>query len=397
LPCPLYHSGAAGIDMNQSIRRPNLISSPTRANILQHSREILIMSKNLELPEQNIELQGNILEENQLKSALKTEDKTIVSGNADNLTNGELADSTSKIWAIVWLSAALLAVSLAAIFIRFSEREISPNATVFNRLWIATAVFGLWKGAAAVRRRLSGDEVEGRSNYSYTLRDFLLLTAVGVVSSASLGFWAWSLTQTNVANSTVLRNLTPLFTTLGGWLLLGRRFDGRFLLGLAVAVGGAIAIGIDDLQTAGDNFAGDIAALLSAIFYAGNLLIAEHLRAKFPATTILMWRCFIGSILILPLVLLAGDRVFPYSWQGWLAVIALAVVCQAFGQGLLIHSLGRLSSGFVALFLLLEPAITAILAWLLFAEQLTFFNWLAFSVVLAGIYLAKSSGYAEKK
>jgi len=353
------------------------------------------MSKKLGLPEPNIEQQRNIWENNELNSALKTEDKTIVLGKPDSLTNGELADSQGKIWAIVSLSAALLAVSLAAIFIRLSEREISPNATVFNRLWIATAVFGLWNGAGEVRRRMSGNDVEVRS--SYTLRDFMLLTAVGVVSSASLGFWAWSLTQTNVANSTVLRNLTPLFTTLGGWLLLGRRFDSRFLLGMAVALGGAIAIGMDDLQTAGDNFAGDIAALLSAVFYAANLLIAEHLRTKFPATTILMWRCFIGSILILPLVLLAGDRVFPYSWQGWLAVMALAVICQAFGQGLLIHSLGRLSSGFVALFLLLEPVITAIIAWVLFSESLSLFNWLAFSVVLAGIYLAKSSAWADRK
>ncbi|MEG4282152.1 DMT family transporter [Microcoleus sp. A006_D1] len=354
------------------------------------------MSKNLGLPEQNIEIKRNILEDNQLNSALTTEEQTIVSGNQDNLTNGDLADSQGKIWAIVWLSAALLAVSLAAIFIRLSEREISPNATVFNRLWIATAVFGLWNGAGEVRRRLSGNDGEVRSA-NYTLRDFMLLTAVGVVSSASLGFWAWSLTQTNVANSTVLRNLTPLFTTLGGWLLLGRRFDSRFLLGMAVALGGAIAIGMDDLHTAGDNFAGDIAALLSAVFYAANLLIAEHLRTKFPATTILMWRCFIGSILILPLVVLAGDRIFPNSWQGWLAVIALAVICQAFGQGLLIHSLGRLSSGFVALFLLLEPVITAILAWMLFSESLSLFNWLAFSVVLAGIYLAKSSTSADNK
>ncbi|MEG3894432.1 MULTISPECIES: DMT family transporter [unclassified Microcoleus] len=353
------------------------------------------MSKNLGLPDQNIEIQRNIWQNNELNSALTTEEKTIVSGNPDSLKNGELADSQGKIWAIVSLSAALLAVSLAAIFIRLSEREIGPNATVFNRLWIATAVFGLWNGADAVRRRMSGDEVEERS--SYTLRDLILLTAVGVVSSASLGFWAWSLTQTNVANSTVLRNLTPLFTTLGGWLLLGRRFDSRFLLGLAVALSGAIAIGMDDLQAARENFSGDIAALLSAMFYAGNLLIAEHLRTKFPATTILMWRCFIGSILILPLVLLAGDRVFPYSWQGWLAVIALAVICQAFGQGLLIHSLGRLSSGFVALFLLLEPAIAAIIAWVLFSESLSLFNWLAFSVVLAGIYLAKSSISADKK
>ncbi|HAT15317.1 MAG TPA: EamA family transporter [Microcoleaceae bacterium UBA11344] len=360
------------------------------------------MSNKLGLPEKNIELQRNTWKTNQLNSTLKSEQATsIVSANPDDLDDlddikeGELVENQDTFWAIVSLSAALLAVSLAAIFIRLSEREIGPNATVFNRLWIATVVFAVWNGVGAARRRMSDTEPEVRSNY--TLSDFLLLTAVGVVSSASLGFWAWSLTQTNVANSTVLRNLTPLFTTLGGWLLLGRRFDNRFLVGMVVALAGAIAIGVEDLQTAGDHLTGDITALLSAMFYAGNLLIAEHLRTKFPATTILMWRCFIGSILILPLVLLAGDRVFPYSWQGWLAVIALAVVCQAFGQGLLIHSLGRLSSGFVALFLLLEPVITAIIAWVLFSEKLTFLNWLAFSVVLGGIYFAKSSGSAEKQ
>ncbi|MFM9264258.1 DMT family transporter [Tychonema sp. BBK16] len=345
------------------------------------------MSKRLELPGNNLEKQEGELKVHDLITTLKVQPKSsIVLASPDDLAS---TDNRGDFWAIVSLSAALLAVSFAAIFIRLSEREISPNATIFNRLWIATVVFAVWNGVDAARRRMSDDVSEVRSNY--TVRDVILLIAVGVVSSASLGFWAWSLTQTNVANSTVLRNLTPLFTTLGGWLLLGRRFDNRFLLGMTVALVGAVAIGIDDLQTAGDNLAGDIAALFSAMFYAGNLLIAEHLRTKFPATTILMWRCFIGSLLILPLVLLAGDRVFPYSWQGWLAVVALAVICQAFGQGLLIHSLGRLSSGFVALFLLLEPVITAILAWMLFSESLSLFNWLAFAVVLTGIYLAKSS------
>jgi hypothetical protein len=106
------------------------------------------MSKQLGLPEQNIEEQLNILENNELmNSALKAEEKTsIVSENPDNLKTGELADSQGEIWAIVSLSAALLAVSLAAIFIRLSEREIGPNATVFNRLWIATVV---WCGRSA--------------------------------------------------------------------------------------------------------------------------------------------------------------------------------------------------------------------------------------------------------
>ncbi|MDJ0901599.1 MAG: hypothetical protein QNJ55_22610 [Xenococcus sp. MO_188.B8] len=47
-----------------------------------------------------------------------------------------------KIIAITALFIATIAISFAAIFIKWSEIEISANATVFNRLWIATVVLG---------------------------------------------------------------------------------------------------------------------------------------------------------------------------------------------------------------------------------------------------------------
>jgi hypothetical protein len=46
------------------------------------------MSKKLGLPEQDIELQRNSLQDNELNSALRTEEKTsIVSASPDNLKN----------------------------------------------------------------------------------------------------------------------------------------------------------------------------------------------------------------------------------------------------------------------------------------------------------------------
>jgi drug/metabolite transporter (DMT)-like permease len=101
-------------------------------------------------------------------------------------------------------------------------------------------------------------------------------------------------------------------------------------------------------------------------------------------------------LLTFPIVLLTEDVLFPYSWAGWLAIIAQALVCQVLGQSLQAYNLKQFSSGFVAVFLLLDPVITAILAWVIFSEQLSPLNWLAFSVVLTGIYLAKSSQGAEK-
>lgn len=290
---------------------------------------------------------------------------------------------------LIYLTVALLAVSFAAILIRLSEQEIGPSATVFNRLWIAALVFGLWDRLSLLLNPTS--ENLDTTSSPFNTRDYWLLVGVASVSTASVVCWAWSLTQTSVANSTILRNLTPLFTTLGGWILLNRRFDRRFLLGMVVAVCGAIAIEWDDWQIAGDRVLGDCVALLSALFYAAYLLLVEHLRGKLSTTTILLWRCGMGALLLLPFVLAMQEQLFPETWQGWLAVIALGIVCQVIGQGLLVHCLQQFSSSFIALFLLLEPILTAAFAWVIFAEQLSWWNGLAFGVVLIGIYLAKSS------
>jgi drug/metabolite transporter (DMT)-like permease len=297
-------------------------------------------------------------------------------------------NSRSTLKLLILLSIAIFALSLAAILIKLSEQDIGPNATVFNRFWIAAVGLGFWRGVKAIGSRLSRDSPV--SQQSYTTPDLVLLLISALVMSMAQILWSWSLLQTNVANSNLLHNFTPIFAALGGWLLLGHYFDTRFIIGMSLAIGGAIAIGIQDLHIAANNLIGDGLALFSAVFYAANLLVTEKLRVKFPATSILLWSCVLRSVLMLPVVSLTEDRLFPSSLNGWLAVIALAVFCQVIGSGILAYSLKQFSSGFASLFLLLEPIITTILAWVIFAEHLSLFNLFAFFIVLVGIYLAKS-------
>ncbi len=267
--------------------------------------------------------------------------------------------------AALTLCTALLGIASASILIVIAEQEIGPNATTCNRLGMAAIAFGLWNG------------LKGVSN----LWSF----------AASLSLWAWSLTQTSVANSTLLNNMMPIFTTLGAWLLLGQRFKTKFLLGMALAIIGAIAIAFEDLQVADNNIVGDVAALLAAMLSATSILSLEQLRAKFSTSIIMLWTSLIGSLFIFPIVLFSKGPLFPTSWVVWSAVIALALISQFIGQGLLTYSLARFSSGFVAVSMLAIPVIAAILAMLIFSENLSLLNWLAFSVVLSGIYLAVSA------
>lgn len=293
--------------------------------------------------------------------------------------------------AILSLFIALFALSLAGIFIRLSELELGSNATIFNRMWIATIFFGIWSIFKQIQfNRLKDANVTAINPHNSSWRQNLgLILLMGIVSSISIILWAWSLTQTSVANSTLLRNLTPVFTTLFGWLFLKQSFDITFLIGMAIALLGVITISITDFSYSANNITGDVAALFAAVFYSIYILIVKQLRTKLSSSTILLWRCFIGTVFSLPIVLLTKQQVFPHSYSGWLAVISLALVCQVLGQGLVAQSLNQLSPGFVATTLLFEPAITAFIAWIIFSEQLSLLNWLAFCVILIGIYLAK--------
>lgn len=303
-------------------------------------------------------------------------------------------EQNSNAISLLLLVIALIALSVTAILIRICLQEISANTTVFNRLWIATLVFGLWNGLSQFRPPTSNQVSASQSLYQ--MGDILLLVGVAIAHLSGRLLWTISLSQTSVANANVLGALTPLFATLGAWLLLKQRFDSRFLLGLVLAIVGATTLEFEDFFTSTNNFIGDTIALLSAFFYAINFLLLEKLRIKFPVEKILIWRCCLGMLLMLPMVLIFDEQIFPISWTGWLAVISLAVICEALGHGLVVYILKYFSSSFVSLFLLLDPIVAAILAWIIFAEHLSILNLVGFAVIIQGIYLAKTGQGATK-
>ena len=302
---------------------------------------------------------------------------------------GKELESGADWIAPIALCVALLGIASASILIAVASSEIRPNAITGDRLSIAAIAFSTWN-ALKLSNGNSLDETSV-SKPKYTKRAIALLLIAGISFAISLSLWAWSLTQTSIANSTLLNNMMPIFTTLFGWLILRQRFSGRFLVGMAVAVIGAVAIGIEDLQVADSGLLGDTAALVAAMFSAISILSLEQLRVQFSTSVIMQWTSLAGGIFLLPLVFLAGEQLLPISSTGWLAVIGLGLISQAVGQGLLTYSLAKFSSGFVAVSMLAIPVIAAILALVIFSEQLSLFNWLAFAVVLLGIYLAVSA------
>jgi drug/metabolite transporter (DMT)-like permease len=340
-----------------------------------------------------------------------------------------------KAVAAVALVAALLCISVSALLVRFSEQELSPYAISFNRFWVTVVLMTLWCSFQALRRRWSPANLEVATGNSHPANSPQHITvscthaceplhpanlhptetqsananepivwnwigwqlfAVSGFLAADLMLWSWSLTRTSVANATLLSNLTPLFTCLGGWVFWQKSFQKKLLLGMAIAIGGVGLIGLNDLQVGALKLQGDAIALLAAISFAIYLLILERLQNRLSTTRIVFWSSAIAALLTFPIVALTQGPWFPTSWQGWSSIISLAFFCQILGQALLVFSLNHLPAEFVAIFLLFDPILAALGGWICFAETLNGLTLFAFAVVSLGIYLAsKGHGSSE--
>lgn len=307
-----------------------------------------------------------------------------------------LAEQKARLIPYVALFIALLAIGLGPIFVRFSTAEIGANATTFNRFWIAGVIFGIWNGFSAMGQN-APEKVVGESKQLYTPKTLGLLLILGCLFAAIQLFWALSLTQTTVASSvTILHGLRPLLTTLGGWVLFRNRYDRKFLIGMVIAILGSIFIGFNDFSVSIHKLQGDLLAILSALCSTLELLIMEHLLTQFKTQTLMLWCCLIGSFIMISVLAIINQNFFPISLQGWAAVIALALLSQVIGHGLIIYSLNYVSSGVVAVTMLLDPVISAIFAWIILSEHITILNGLLSCIVLLGIYVSLSSNYAVK-
>jgi drug/metabolite transporter (DMT)-like permease len=233
--------------------------------------------------------------------------------------------------------AALLAgaagIAFAPIFVKISE--VGPVATAFWRVLLALPILLAWM---EIEGRRSGKP--GRPSGP---RDLLALFASGLFLGSTFALWHLSLELTSVATSTLLVNLAPVFVALGAWLFLGQKFVAAFLVGMAMALGGAallVAGGTSGLG--GGEVAADGLAALAAVFYAGYFLSVSGLRPRFSTAAVMAYGAPAACAALLPVALLSGEGLLPASWQGWAVLAAVALVPHVLGQSLVAYALAGL-------------------------------------------------------
>jgi drug/metabolite transporter (DMT)-like permease len=279
--------------------------------------------------------------------------------------------------------AALLAgaamIAFAPIFVRVAET--GPVASAFWRT--ALAVPFLWIWARASWAKSSADRAPPSPRLPVDLAGFFF--------AGDLAVWHVSILYTSVANSTLLANLAPIFVTLGAWLLFGQRVTALFLVGMTLALAGAILLVGPSFSTAssGRALVGDGLGVLTATFYGAYMLAIARARERADTASIMARSTTLCALVLLPIALAFGDAMLPQTLSGWLVLLGLALLCQTAGQSLIAYAMAHLPASFSSVSLLVQPVLAAAYAWLLLEERIAPVQALGGVVVLAGILLAR--------
>ena len=315
----------------------------------------------------------------------------------------ETVDSTAPSRSpLLVLAASLLGISFAAPLVRLSHAPA---------LVIAAWRLGFSLVIVAIALVIGG---EWRAWRTLARRDVALAVGAGVL--LSLHFWSWnaSLRYTSVAASVALVNLQPVVIALFSARWLGEHASRKQWYGIALAVFGALVVGLADVPggvsglfeafTAGaiDNHAkgasvarvrslfGDVLACVGAVTGAFYFLIGRRIRqtlALWPYVGLVYGAAFLACVFF---ATVTGASLSPQPPRELAIFAGLALGPMLLGHTGMIWALGHLPAYVVNLTTLGEPIGATLLAAVLpgIAEVPGIGTIVGSALVLTGVMFA---------
>lgn len=272
-----------------------------------------------------------------------------------------------------FLAVAVLCMSQPANLIRWAQAPLEVIG--FWRLAIATAALAPFAWTA----RGSWLALDGRGRG--------LHLAAGVFLFVHLATYVYAAQHTLIANCMAAFCTHPLLVGLGAWAFHGERPTAR--LGVAYLLAGlgvwALFSGSAGLDRA--NMAGDLAALASAGFYAGYVLLGRSLRRTLDNRAYAL-----GVYAVTAALFFAAGAARGVAWTGhppsfWLAVTGLGLAVTLGGHALFSYLLGSMNVNLLTTAKLLEPVFGGLTAWLAFGEPLRPRTGLSFALIAAAVFV----------
>ncbi|WP_196521175.1 DMT family transporter [Nostoc sp. WHI] len=258
-----------------------------------------------------------------------------------------------SIWQIAFaLLIGVFGISMAAVFVRLSSQKTGLNGIGFSlflsasRLIVSSLlIFPLWKGLSQVKAQPGA---------------FVYSVIAGICLAIHYVAWFLSLSYTSIAASVTIVTTNPIWVTLLYWILFKQKPMRQTLLGIFLALLGALIIAYDGAITesiiADNPLLGNFLALIGSWVYSLYFLAGKEAQNKGLSTGIYAVIAYSSAgLVLLPLPYFFGSGYTGYPTIVYLYIFLMAVFSQVIGQTSLNWSLRWISPIIVTLAVMFEP------------------------------------------
>jgi len=283
------------------------------------------------------------------------------------------------------LVGGALAMGVSPIFVRFAAADGVPAfASAFWRVAFALPVLYAW---ALAEERQSGTGTKPSMNWPILI--------AGLLFADDLLFWHLSILNTSVANATFFGTTTPIWVVLTAWLIFRQKIPRAVPIGMALCLAGGIALIGRSMELDANHVKGDVFGLFTALFFGLYFFAVQSARKASGAARATFGLSLVTAPILAIAAFLNGDSFLPHGLSGYAALLAMALISHAGGQGLLAIALGRLPTVFTSFVIFIEAIAAALMAWLVLGEDIVGLQLIGGALILLGIYIARPKEAAQ--
>ena len=221
----------------------------------------------------------------------------------------------------------------------------------------------------------------------------------GILLSGISGITIFSVLQNQglryagVTDAAIFIAMSPVFIALLSWVFLKEKISSLQIVGVFIAFAGSVLVatdgyfngfGVDKIR-----LYGDLLVLLSSLAWAVFSITLKKLLIRYPATTIMTYSVFVGTVFLIPFSLLE----YPFDLSavnaaGWLNIIYLGLLASAMGNLIWNTALGKVSAVTAGTYLYLSPVVAAVVSLIFLNEIPTIYTIVGGLIILLGTFFA---------
>jgi drug/metabolite transporter (DMT)-like permease len=251
---------------------------------------------------------------------------------------------------------------------------------------VGSVAVGFWRLALALPFLWLLARVSGQQPH-WPKRALIVVLAIAATFYAlDLAAWNAGIRMTKLGNATLFGNSGSFVFALYGLVLAHRMPTAKQSVALTLAVAGAVLLMSNSYELSPKNLGGDLLTLVAGFLYGGYLIFVERARTKLQSLPLLLLVTLFAAPILLAISLGFGERLWPHDWT---PLLIFALSSQVFGQGLLVYSIGVFPPLVVGLALLSQPAVSALIGWLVYGETLSTGDWVGAVAIAAALVLVR--------